>query len=150
MSDSKGQKDDRSNERLVTAEPGSPQYAKTGGAYAVDTDRVKGPGDFYPRSADEENLAAGPVSPSDPNYLEALRKTEGGQEQLDEHARGTDGDSTYGPTGDVTAASKDGSAKDSGAKDDGAGKSSGHTDRNVDVQVKPASHAHHGKDDSAR
>jgi hypothetical protein len=145
MSDSKGQKDDRSNERLVTAEPGSAQYAKTGGAYAVDTDRVKGPGDFYPRSADEENLAAGPVSPSDPNYLEALRKTEGGQEQLDEHARGTDGDSTYGPTGDVTKAKDEPAAKDAregDAKAKDGDKAAAHTDRNVDVKVQP----HHARD----
>lgn len=104
MSDTgtKSTKNDSRNEKLVTAEPGSEQYSKTGSAYAVDTDRVKGPGDFHPRSADEENLAAGPVSPTDPNYLEALRKTGGGQVLVDEQARGTDGDSTYGPTGDVT------------------------------------------------
>lgn len=150
------------DENTVVAEPGTIQYTKTGDARAVDTQRVKGPGDFYPRSADEENLAAGPKSPTDPNYLEALRKTEGGQEEIDARAEGTDGDSTYGPTGDVTKP-KDDDAKGTSAKDakkdDGAkadddakgtstkkdddsakdSKADMHTDRNVDVKVQPAS-----------
>jgi hypothetical protein len=155
-------KDDRANEKLVTAEPGSEQYSKSGDTFAVDTDRVKGPGDFYPRSADAENLAQGPVSPTDPNYLEALRKTEGGQEQVDELVAGTDGDSTYGPTGDVTAAHKDGDAKADGDHYDHTGKNdkpakdaregdakdskgASHTDRNVDVKVQPAHGARDAK-----
>ncbi len=96
-------KDDRKNEPLVTAEPGSEQFSKSGDSYAVDSQEIRGPNTFYPRSADAENLAEGPKSPTDPNYLEALRKTEGGQEQVDELVAGTDGDSTYGETGDVTA-----------------------------------------------
>jgi hypothetical protein len=107
MSSKTHKDDDRGDEQLVVAEPGTEQYTKTGDARAVDTKHGVGK-EFHPRSADEENLAEGPKSPTDPNYLEALRKTEGGQEAVDDVLAGTDGDSTYGPTGDVTAERKDG------------------------------------------
>jgi hypothetical protein len=141
MSDtSKSTRDDSRNEKLVSAKPGTEAYTKTGGSAAVDTDG--GPSVFNPRSADEENLAAGPKSPTDPNYLEALRKTEGGQEKLDEVSRGTDGDSTYGPTGDVTTARKDAGAKTDGDHYDHTGKDDSnkgrHTDRNPGAAVNPA------------
>jgi len=155
MSDtSKSTRDDSRNEKLVSAKPGTEAYTKTGDSVAVDTDG--GPSVFNPRSADEENLAAGPKSPTDPNYLEALRKTEGGQERVDETTRGTDGDRTYGPAGDVTTAhtgKDDGDhydhtgkdAREGDAKDRKDGKAASHTDRNVDVKVQPAHGARDAK-----
>lgn len=132
------------NEKQVVAEPGTEQYTKTGDAHAVE--HAPGGSFFDPRSADEENLAEGPKSPADPNYLEALRKTEGGQEEIDALAQGTDGDRTYGPTGDVTkAGDAEKPAEHSARKDDA--KPAAHTDRNVDVKVQPA-HAH--KDDGKK
>lgn len=59
---------------LVSAEPGTTQYDKTGDAPAVDTQRVEGSDSYFqPASADEYNLAHR-VSENDPNYVEAARK----------------------------------------------------------------------------
>jgi hypothetical protein len=59
--------EDYERKHHVTGDP-----AKTGDSVAVDSSEADGV--FRPRSADEENLEAGPVSENDPNYYEAERK----------------------------------------------------------------------------
>jgi hypothetical protein len=93
-------KDGPHGDQVVRAEPGSAAETKTGDSAAVDTrGGVVGTSFYDPASADEANREHR-VSDTDPNYLEAVRKEEGGQERLDAEAAGrAEGDRSFGQVG---------------------------------------------------